>query len=295
MKRAVITIVLLSASLAPCWGARGGRARAEDRVESAAKGAAKEVEGAAKETIGKKVDATKEAVEDSVDSAKKQAQEAAEGAAERAKEQAQEAVESLSEHAQEMAESAKDLADELVVSARERAALLAAGAVGVGAKIKTDAGDLLQRARDEARRALIGMAAALDNRAQESRLAARNASWAKLKARFLLAGDRPSPELSEELGDHEYRLARLERAKELASGVGDRSGVARCERMMEAEYARHKRRLDQMRKRQHQHDVEARAAARQHDVEARGSSAREPREEEARGSSAREPREEATQ
>lgn len=236
MKRAVITIALLTASLGPLWCADVERARAEDTVQ-----------GAAKQTLGKRVDATKEAVEDGVDSAKESAREAAE----RAKERSIEAAESLGERARDVAESAKELADQLADSARERAQQLVEGAAGVGAQSKTAAGDLLQLVRDETRKALIGMAAALDNRAQESRRSARKQSWEKLKARFSLPGDRPTMVLSEELRDHEYRVARLLRAKELAEGVGDKAAVARSQRMLEAEYARHKRRLDQMRREQH--------------------------------------------
>lgn len=242
MKRAVITIALLTLPSLPLVCAVVRPARAEETVTGVAAKQAKE----AKRSLGKRVDETTEAVGESVDSAKERAEEAAE----RAKESSLEAAESLSERARDVAESAKELAAELVVGAREQAHQLAEGAAGVGAQSKTAAGDLLQMVRDETRKALIGMAAALDNRAQESRSSARQASWQKLKARFSLPGDRPTMVLSEELRDHEYRVARLKRAKELAEGAGDKSAVSRSERMLEAEYARHKRRLDQMRKEQ---------------------------------------------
>ncbi|MEY4515134.1 MAG: hypothetical protein RLZZ450_7256 [Pseudomonadota bacterium] len=240
MKRAVITIALLTLPSVPLLCALAQPAHAEETVTSVA---AKQ----AQRTLGKRVDDTTEAVGESVDSAKERAGEAAE----RAKERSLEAAESLTERARDVAESAKELASELVVGAREQAHQLAEGAAGVGAQSKTAAGDLLQLVRDETRKALIGMAAALDNRAQESRSGTRQASWEKLKARFSLQGDRPTMVLSEELRDHEYRVARLKRAKELAEGAGDKSATSRSERMLEAEYARHKRRLDQMRKEQH--------------------------------------------
>jgi hypothetical protein len=238
MKRAVITIALLTLPSLPLFCALAQPARAEETVTSAAK--------QAKRTLGKRVDDTTEAVGESVDSAKERAAEAAE----RAKETSREAADSLSERARDVVESTKELANEMVQGARERAQQLVEGAAGVGAQSKSAAGDVLQLVRDETRKALMGMAAALDNRALESRQSERKASWDKLKARFSLPGDRPTMVLSEELRDHEYRVARLKRAKELAEGAGDKSSLAQSQRALEAEYARHKRRLDQMRKEQ---------------------------------------------
>lgn len=245
MKRAVITLTLLTvpftrllplgALMAPLvtpfviW--TPARAHAED-------------------TLGQRVDHTKERAVGAVEGAKESAREAAERAAEvaeQAQERSREAADSLSERARDVADSAKEYASELVVGAREQAATLGERAAEVAAQGKAAAGEAMQGLRDEARAILISAAVALDNKSRDARRDARNASWQKLKDRFHLGGDRPSMALSEELRDHEYRIARLRRAEELARAVGDESALTRSGKLLEAEYARHKRRVEQLR------------------------------------------------
>ncbi|MDB4977154.1 MAG: hypothetical protein JWN48_5495 [Myxococcaceae bacterium] len=206
-------------------------------------------------SLGQRVDKTQEAVthaaRNAAQSAQDQAHAAAESAkeraaevAEQAKERASEAADSLSERAREVAAQAEQLAAVLLENAKAKAEQLSDHAGTVLDQGKSAAGDALQSARDQARDVLISAAAALDNKSREARQAARRASWDKLRARFRLLGNRPSMGLSEELRDHEYRVARLRRARELATAVGDQSAVTRSELLLEQEYGRHKRRVE---------------------------------------------------
>ncbi|MDB4976537.1 MAG: hypothetical protein JWN48_4878 [Myxococcaceae bacterium] len=240
MKRAVFTFMLAVSAVAPqleCLHV----ARAEDDDR----------------TIGKRVDDTKEAVTSAAHAAAQSAQEQASAAAESAKERAgevaasareraSEAADSLSERARDVAAHAQDLAGALVESAKAKAEQLSEHAGDVLKQGRSAAGDALQGARDQAREVLISAAVALDNKSREAREAARKASWDRLKARFQLLGNRPSMVLSEELRDHEYRVARLRRARELASAVHDQAAVARGNLLLEQEYGRFKRRIEEI-------------------------------------------------
>jgi hypothetical protein len=200
---------------------------------------------AAKQTLGNKVDAiTSEAAKK-----KEHAVEAAAGAKERALEAAKEAknasreaAESLEERAHEAADNAKAYADELKSSLQAKVQQLGSQGEGMVASTKAALKDAVQGVRDKAREALLGAALALDNKTREARKAAREAHWQKLKARYQL-DDRPTMEVSEELRDHEYRLARLQRAHDLAEGQHDGPAMARSDTLMEREHARHRERM----------------------------------------------------
>jgi hypothetical protein len=231
MKRAALTLLLLAAM------AKAAPARAEEP------------------TLGKRVDATKDAVTQAAQSAQERASAAAESAKERAsevadqaKESASAAADSLGERARDVATHAQELAAAMLESAKARAEQLGDHAGDALEKGKSAAGDAMQSARDQARAVLIGAAVALDNKSKDARNAARKASWAKLKERFSLLGNRPSMAMSEELRDHEYRVARLQRASELSGAVHDEAGVRRSGLLLEQEYGRHKRRVEELRK-----------------------------------------------
>ena len=236
MKRAVITLMLLAGSTS---AAPVPHALAEDP------------------TLGKRVDNTKDAVTHAATDAHERATAAAEQAkeragevAEQAQERAHEAADSLSERAREVAAHAEELAGLLVENAKAKAEQLGERATGFVEQGKSAAGDAMQGARDQARAILMGAAVALDNKSKEARQSARRASWEKLKTRFSLQGSRPSLVLSEELRDHEYRVARLRRARELASAVGDESSTAQSDKLLEQEYGRHKRRIEEIEKKE---------------------------------------------
>lgn len=236
MKRAVITLMLLAVSPVAL---SSSIAIAEDP------------------TLGKRVDETKDAVtnaarsaQDRARAAAEDAQERAHGVAERAKDQANEMADSLSERAHDVAAHAQELAGAMVENAKAKAEQLSDHAGELLEQGKGAAGGALQSARDQARAILIGAAVALDNKSKEARQAARLASWAKLKARFSLLGNRPSLQMSEELRDHEYRVARLRRATELAAAVNDEGAAAQSAKLLEQEYGRHKRRIEAIRQKE---------------------------------------------
>ena len=236
MKRAVITLTLLAVSPV---AVPTSLALADDPTLG--------------ERVGERVDGTQKAVTHAAESAQERASQAAAHAKERAsevadqaKEHASQAAESLSERAHDVAHHAEDYATALVESAKAKAEELSQRAAGMVQQGKSAAGDTLQSAREQARSVLIGAAVALDNKSKEARQAARKASWAKLKARFSLLGNRPSLVMSEELRDHEYRVARLRRARELAASVDDSANVSRSDRLLEQEYGRHKRRVEEI-------------------------------------------------
>ncbi|HEX5660614.1 MAG TPA: hypothetical protein VFX59_25650 [Polyangiales bacterium] len=216
---------------------------ADDLVEGA-----KKVEGA-KRTLGNKVDALadeasqrKERAVEAAADAKERALEAAEEAKERGKEK----VESLEERADEAKENAKAYANELKQKVTQRTQALGDDAKGMVAKTKLWFKQAIQGVRDSLRSSLLGAALALDNQAKDAREGARKAHWEKLKARYSLPDHAPTMEVSEELREHEERLARLRRARELAESVEDQVSVARADHLAEREYARHRRTLKRL-------------------------------------------------
>lgn len=218
--------------------------RAEDDLVDHAKKAQ-----AAKESIGHKVDAIaddavarKERALEAAQEAKQRALEAAE----EAKSRSREAADSLQERAEEATENAKAYAEELKSELGRRTQKLGDDAKGMVADAKAAFKNAIQGVRDEAREILLSAAVALDNRTRDARKAARNEHWAKLKARYGLPDHAPSMEISEELRDHEYRLARLHRARELAESGRDELAVAHSDRLLELEYARHRRTLKRL-------------------------------------------------
>jgi hypothetical protein len=223
-------------------------ARAEDSLVEHAERAEK-----TKQSIGEKIDAFANAAsggkERAVEQAK-QASEKAQEAAERAKERTRRAADSLGERAHEAAESAQLYAGELKEDLGRRARQLGEDALGVVGGAKSALRNAMDGVREEARQILIGAAVALDNKTREARDAARKQHWDKLRARYKLPDARPTMAVSEELRDHEYRLARLQRARELAESAGDRASVARSDHLLELEYARHRHRLAQLIERQ---------------------------------------------
>jgi len=232
MKRAVITLALLTVW---AWPTTSARAEGEP-------------------TLGKRVDATKDSLSHAASEAKDSARETAKSASERAaevaeqaREKSREAADGLSERFHDVTDSVREYAGALANGAREKAEQIGGSTHDVVAQGKDAARQAVQGLRDEARSVLIGMAVALDNRSRDARRAARIESWERMKSRFRLSGDRPTMQMSEELRDHEYRLARLKRAQELALAVNDQSGISRSALLLEREYARHKRRMEQLR------------------------------------------------
>lgn len=153
---------------------------------------------------------------------------------------------SVADGARSLAESAGHLAERVGGGAWDgvKSAGSAVGSVvGRGADA---AGGLLAALRDETRALLMYAADALDAKTRALRDSERKARWNQLSARFSL-GDMPSEAVSEELRDHEYRVARLKRVHTLASEAGDDDTVGRTEALLEAEFARHKRRLTALR------------------------------------------------
>ncbi|HEY6881036.1 MAG TPA: hypothetical protein VI299_23585 [Polyangiales bacterium] len=204
---------------------------------------------ATKQSIGNKVDAIAEDAVARKERALEAAQEAKERAleaADEAKSRSREAADSLQERAEEATANAKAYAEELKSELGRRTQKLGEDAKGMVAGAKAAFKNAIQSARDEAREILLNAAVALDNRTRDARKAARNEHWTKLKARYGLPDHAPSMELSEELRDHEYRLARLARARELAESGRDEQAVAQSDRLLELEYARHRRRLKRL-------------------------------------------------
>lgn len=205
------------------------------------------------ETIGQKADRATEAVETAASSARARASDAVEKARTRADEVAQtarektrSAAESLSSRAREAAERAEELASEVAGNAKDRAEQLGERVGDALTTSKDTAADLLTSARNEARDVLMGLADMLDGASREAREALRREHWEKLRQRFSF-GNKPSAAISDELLDHEYRVARLKRARELAKDAEDERAVAKANRLLESEYARHKQKLEQLR------------------------------------------------
>jgi hypothetical protein len=218
-------------------------ARADDLVESAKKAEA------AKRTLGNKVDEIATAASERKERALQAAEDAKERAreaAEQAKERGQETADSLQERAEEATENAKEYAQELKEKAKLRTEQLGEDAKGVVAKTRLWFKDALQGVRDSIRSSLMGAALALDNKAKDAREGARKQHWEKLKARYSLPDHAPTMEFSEELREHEERIARLRRARELAESVDDQTSVVRSDHLAEREYARHRRTLKRL-------------------------------------------------
>jgi len=204
-------------------------------------------------TLGQRTDHATEAVSSAAKSARERAAEAASsarerasGAAETAKEKTRAAAETLTSGAREAAERARELASSVAEGARHQVEDLGETVGGALETSKEAASSALQGVRNEARDVLRDMADALDGASRKARKELRRDHWEKLKARFSL-GNKPSAAVSDELLDHEYRVARLERARELAREVEDERSVTKSERLLEAEYARHRQRLQQLR------------------------------------------------
>lgn len=210
--------------------------------------AAKKVEGA-QQTLGNKVDAISEAAQErknravaAAEDAKERALEAAEDATDKGRDKADD----LRERAEEAKENAKAYAEALKTQLGDRADKLGSDAKGVVARSKQWLQDAVQGVRDSLRDSLHGAANALDNKAKDARESARKRHWEKLMARYGLPNHAPTMEFSEELREHEERIARIGRVRELAESVDDQASVVRADHLAEREYARHRRTLQRL-------------------------------------------------
>ena len=221
----------------------------------------------AEDTLGERVDAVTQSAREAIESIKAGAREQVAHATERAAGKADEVADETGHRAAEAEQAARDeakeaagygeqLSDRVGALAREQADKVGATMSGWVARGKSAAASTLQSVRSEARDLLLGAAEALDRQNSEARQAARRARWEALKARFQLEGARPSTELSEELRDHEYRVARLTRARALADAEDDERALARSDRLLEAEHGRHRRRVIALRDAQRATDGE---------------------------------------
>jgi gas vesicle protein len=220
------------------------RVRADGRLVESAKKAE-----AAQQTLGNKVDSLSQAASErkaraleAADEAKQRALEAAE----EAKQRSRETADSLQERAAEAIDHGKAYVGGLQDQVGQGTQQIWGDAMGKVAKTKLWFVESLQGLRDALREALLGAAVALDNRAKDAREGARQEHWAKLKARYGLPDHAPTMEFSEELREHEERLARLHRARELAESVDDQVSVVRTDHLSEREYARHRRQLKRL-------------------------------------------------
>jgi hypothetical protein len=224
MKRAVIALTWLTLMTNP--------GRAEESTRQAASDRASEAQDALASAASD--------VKDRASDVAARASERAGAAAHEASEKTREAASALSERARELARGVAESAKDGVALVGERASEVLAGG-------RAAASDALDKAREEARSVLIHVADKLDRQGKEERQAARRARWEKLKARFSLGYERPTAALSEELRDHEYRVARLKRVRELAREADDDASIEQSDRLLETEYARHKRRIERLR------------------------------------------------
>lgn len=232
MKRAVMTLTLLSA----LWSVP---TRADDTLG--------ERVDRATEAVGDGARGVKERAGDVAERATEQVSERMEEVAEAAREKTREAASSLGESAEELADSAKTLWARALDGARDKARRLGESAGGALERGKDAALRALSVVREEARAILLGAAEALDTKTREARKAARRARWEHLRERFSLSAERPSEALSEELRDHEYRIARLKRARTLAQSADDHPSLDQSDRLLETEYGRHRRRMEEIR------------------------------------------------
>ncbi len=218
-------------------------ALADDLVESA-----KKVEGA-KQSLGNKVDALTTAASERKDRAVQAADEAKQRAleaADEAKQRGKETAYDLQDRAEEAKDNAKAYANEVKDQLGQRADKLGSDAKGMIEQGKAWLKAAVQGVRDSIRDSLHGAADALDNQARDAREGARKQHWEKLKARYSLPDHAPTMELSEELREHEQRIARLRRARELADAVNDQASVVRSDHLTEREFARHRRRVTRL-------------------------------------------------
>lgn len=181
------------------------------------------------------------------DDAKQRASDVTERATRRASEAAAEAKQKGRELASQVGERARALGHEVAEGAKDGLAFLEERASAAVAGGREAAHDAFTKARSEARAVLIALADKLDEKGKVARREARKLRWENLRTRFQLGDERPSRALSEELRDHEYRIARLRRIRELALESDDQEIAARTERSIEAEHARHKRRVEALR------------------------------------------------
>jgi len=208
----------------------------------------------AEDTLGDHVDSVTSSAGSALDSAKARALAEAEQVVDSAAstaddvakmttEKAGEAKEAAREQAKKAAGYGEELSSQVSALARDQASKLSTQVLALLVRGKHAAVVALASARSEARDLLMGAAEALDQQNAEARNDVRRAHWEQLKVRHGLEGARPSSELSEELRDHEYRVARLTRVRALADDAEDTNTVARSERLLEAEHGRHRRRL----------------------------------------------------
>jgi len=201
----------------------------------------------ADDTLGERVDRATDALADTAEDVKDTAGELAAAASDKTRAVAGAAAETMAEGARSLSASASSLWTRLGSGARAHASKAGSEVGEVVERGKSAASDALASLRAETRGLLLGAADALDRETSEARQRARRLRWEKLKARFALQ-ERPSEALSEELRDHEYRVARLKRARALAHDADDAAAVARSDRLLEVEYGRHKRRIEELRK-----------------------------------------------
>ena len=220
MQRAVVMLTL--------WLLAAGSARADD-------------------TLGERVDRATDALAETAEDVKESAGELASAASDKTREVAGAAAETVTAGARSLSASAASLWTRLGSGARAHASKAGSEVGQVVERGKSAASDALAALRAETRGLLLGAADALDRETSETRQRARRVRWDKLKARFGLE-ERPSEALSEELRDHEYRVARLKRVRALAHEADDEAAVARSDKLLEAEHGRHKRRIEELRR-----------------------------------------------
>lgn len=230
MKRVVITAALV-------WGAFGG-ARADDAsgdpsLTDRAKGAVTSVADDARERADRMTKAAGE-----------KAGEMAGQASAAAHAAAQKATDAASEKARDAVAYGKDMADRVASETKDQ--LHALGALmGRGVdKGKEWCAATLVATLDLTRSALLSAANALDETNAKARSDERLQRWMDVRSRFGFQGDRPSAAVSDELREHELRVARLVRTREVADAADDARSVKRSDRLLETEHARHHDKLE---------------------------------------------------
>lgn len=236
MKRAITTVAFLCAVSA----SEPGRATADDAVGASvtdqAKGAVSSAAEQAKDTASRATEAASEQASELAERASKGAQEATEAAKARAKQAADKGA--------GMVDSLRASAQRTLDAAGSYVARFFGRFEGLGA-------EALQRMRDGTRAKLVSAANALDEYSAKARRNARLDRWEDLKKRFNFVGEQPSPAVSEELRAHEFRVARIKRAREIAEAAGDARSVKRSDNLLESEYARSHDRLATLREEEH--------------------------------------------
>jgi len=221
MRRAFVLCTWLAFALAPpSWG---GRAHADG-------------------TLGERIDRATDVVEDVAEDVSEQAEEVASSVGDKTRAATRSAADTIADGARGVADAARGAWDRLGSGTRERMRRAGRAVGDVVERGKDAAADVVGALRDETRALLMDAAEALDAKTRTLRDGERKLRWDKLRGRFAL-GDQPSEAVSEELRDHEYRVARLERVRKLAHEADDDATVARTDRLLELEHGRHKRRL----------------------------------------------------